>query len=92
MPSKFNELLGFAAGFTTTAPTGTNLSFLSSVAPNIHGTDRYLAIKKLKLYKSPKKRVDYIFVENLRKSKSISQRNFTHMAPASPKMYSPVRA
>ena len=35
MPSKFNELLGFAAGFTTTAPTGTNLSFLSSVAPNI---------------------------------------------------------
>jgi hypothetical protein len=35
MPTKFNELLGFAAGFTTTAPTGTNLSFLSSVAPNI---------------------------------------------------------
>lgn len=35
MPSKFNELLGFVAGFTTTAPTGTNLSFLSSVAPNI---------------------------------------------------------
>lgn len=35
LPSKFNELLGFAAGFTTTAPTGTNLSFLSSVAPNI---------------------------------------------------------
>ena len=35
MPTKFNELLGFTAGFTTTAPTGTNLSFLSSVAPNI---------------------------------------------------------
>jgi len=35
IPSKFNELLGFTAGFTTTAPTGTNLSFLSSVAPNI---------------------------------------------------------
>ena len=35
LPSKFNELLGFAAGFTTTAPSGTNLSFLSSVAPNI---------------------------------------------------------
>ena len=35
LPSKFNELLGFTAGFTTTAPTGTNLSFLSSVAPNI---------------------------------------------------------
>ena len=35
MPTKFNELLGFSAGFTTTAPTGTNLSFLSSVAPNI---------------------------------------------------------
>jgi len=35
MPSKFNELFGFTAGFTTTAPTGTNLSFLSSVAPNI---------------------------------------------------------
>ena len=35
IPTKFNELLGFAAGFTTTAPTGTNLSFLSSVAPNI---------------------------------------------------------
>ena len=35
LPSKFNELLGFTSGFTTTAPTGTNLSFLSSVAPNI---------------------------------------------------------
>jgi len=35
LPSRFNELLGFTAGFTTTAPTVANLSFLSSIAPNI---------------------------------------------------------
>jgi hypothetical protein len=35
LPSRFNELLGFTAGFTTTAPTVANLSFLSSTAPNI---------------------------------------------------------
>ena len=35
LPAKFNELLGFTAGFTTTAPTSSNLSFLSSTAPNI---------------------------------------------------------
>ena len=35
LPAKFNELLGFTAGFTTTAPTSSNLSFLSSSAPNI---------------------------------------------------------
>lgn len=35
IPSKFNELLGFTAGFTTTAPTVANLSFLSTTSPNI---------------------------------------------------------
>jgi hypothetical protein len=35
MPTKFNELLGFAAGFHNHSTNGNKFSFLSSVAPNI---------------------------------------------------------